>query len=242
MDKKHLLLSSLLLTSSLIANDAETVYNSTAKFFSFDNLSFNVNSTTKTESSHKSMSFFVAKGTKNDRSSLLMRFKDPSEIKCTAVLINKTNENTTNYLYFPSLNRTRIVPSGKSGNEIFGLGISYSELNPQNGTFEPLEEFTQKEEQYYKVIRTENTLQSHYIIKKSTSTIEKIIVYKNGKLEKEMVVEKITKIKDTPLITQWYINDRKKNRLISYSIDEKSISSKINFSLFQKNRLERCVF
>jgi hypothetical protein len=242
MNKKLLLISYLIIHSSLFAISAESVYNNTAKFFSFDNLSFNVYNTTKTKNSETSRSFFVAKGSKGGTSSLLMRFKEPQDIKCTAVLITKTNDNVTNYLYFPSLNRTKIIPSGKSGNEIFGLGISYSELNPQNGVFEPLEEFSEDGKQYYKVTRIENSLRSQYIIKKSTSTIEKIIVYKNDKLEKEMVVEKVLKIGETSLIIKWYIKDYKKDRIISYTIDEDSISSKVNFSLFRKNRLERCVF
>jgi hypothetical protein len=238
---KYLVLS-VVLGSVVFATTAESVYKNSANFFSFDNMSFHVKTTSKIRDKVKERGFFVAKASQQDKSSLLIRFTEPSDIKCTTVLINKKDSKATNYLYFPSLNRTRIVPAGKSGDEILGLGISYDELNQQGGLFEPLEVLTYKGEEYYRVKRLVDGIKNEYIIHKKTNTIRKVFVYKNNVLEKEMIVQKIHRLNNSSLVTKWYIKDKLKNRVITYTIDEDSISSNVNMSLFHKNRLSRCVF
>ncbi len=242
MRLERLLVTSLVLATSLVANSAESIYMNSARFLAFDNLKFNVNSVTTTEDYTKDRSFMVAKMTKGDNSSLLMRFEKPKNIKCTAVLLKKEKGETTNYLYFPSLNRTRLIPPSKKGSEVFGLGISYAELNAEGGEFAPLEEFIKDGVKYYKVTKLSDSVKSEYIINSASSAVESIKVYKDNTLEKEILMDKVTEFDKTKLITKWRINDLKKSRVISYSIDEKSVSSKVNSSLFRKNRLDRCVF
>ena len=237
-----LLISSVLLGSSLMANSAESIYMNSARFLSFENLKFSVSSVTTTKDYTKSRSFLVAKTTNGNDSSLLMRFKEPSDIKCTAVLLKKENESTSNYLYLPSLNRTRMIPQSKKGSEVFGMGISYSELNGEGGEFAPLEEFMKEGVKYYKVTKLSDPMKSEYTINGDTSEVQSIKVYKNNTLEKEILMDKVIDIDKIRLITKWRIKDLKKDRVIAYMIDEKSVSSKVKSSLFRKNRLDRCVF
>ena len=237
-----LFVTSFVLASALVANSAEAVYLNSARFLSFENLKFDVSSVTTKNGNSKNRSFLVAKRTEKDGSSLLMRFKEPRDIKCTAVLLKKEGDISTNYLYLPSLNRTRIIPQSKKGSEVFGLGISYSELNAEGGEFKPLEEFVKDGVKYFKVTRVADPMKSEYIINSISSEVESIKVYRGEILEKEILMDKVIEIDKVRLITEWRINDFKKGREISYSIDKSSISSKVNASLFRKNRLSRCVF
>ena len=152
--------------SSVFALSAQTVYDSSAKLFAFDNLSFTVNSTITTDSSQKERSFLVAKKTSKDASSLLIRFKKPSDIKCTAVLVNKKKSKQTNYVYFPALKRTRVIAKKDTNSEIFGLGISYAELNSDNDIFETLEEEVQDGYEYYKITKLKLNMRYVYFIDK----------------------------------------------------------------------------
>lgn len=228
--------------SSLFALSAESVYKSSAKLFAFENLTFTVNSTVEGESSRKKRSFLVAKKSSNDSSSLLIRFKKPSDIKCTAVLVNTKNEKSTNYVYFPALKRTRVVAKKDKNSEIFGLGISYAELNSENDTFETLEEIMQDSVKYYKITKLKSKMKYIYFINSQSSSIEKILTYKNTHLVKEIRIENIIKRGGNSLITQWSIDDFKKGKKLHYSIDKKSITSQLKASMFHKNRLQNCTF
>ena len=228
--------------SSLFALSAESVYNNSAKLFAFENLTFTVNSNVVGEGSQKKRSFLVAKKSSNETSSLLIRFKKPSDIKCTAVLVNTKKEKSTNYVYFPALKRTRVVAKKDKNSEIFGLGISYAELNSQNDSFEPLEEVMQDSVKYYKITKLKSKMKYIYYINSNSSSIEKILTYKNATLVKEIRIENIIKKGNNSLITKWSIDDFKKNKKLHYSIDEKSITSKLKSSMFHKNRLANCTF
>lgn len=241
---KKLLAASLLTFtySSAFALSAESVYKSSAKLFAFDNLSFTVNSTIEGNDSQKKRSFMVAKKTSDNAYSLLIRFKQPRNIKCTAVLVNKKEKQTTNYIYFPALKRTRVVAKKDTNREIFGLGISYAELNSQNDIFEKLEEVTVDKDEYYKITKLKQKMKYVYFINKKSSSIDKILTYKNNLLVKEIFIHKIIQKGTNSLITQWSINDLKKSKKLYYSIDEKTITANIKPSMFYKNRLNKCTF
>ena len=232
----------LLASASLYAVTAESVYADSAKLFAFDNLRFTVHSSIENDSSIKERDFIVAKESKNGDSSLLIRFENPNDIRCTAILVCNDGEETTNYLYFPALNRVRIIPQHEEESEVIGLGISYSELDAKGGEFAPLEEIVIDDMRYFKVTKKRGNTRSVYFINMATSSIEKIEVYASGKLQKEVVVEQISQVNQRDLITRWHVNDLKKNKRLSYWIDEKSISSSLTPALFYKNRLQRCTF
>jgi hypothetical protein len=242
MSKASLAFFLSLTYSSLFALSAESVYNSSAKLFAFENLTFTVNSRSTAGSSEEKRSFLVAKKSSAKSSSLLIRFKKPSDIKCTAVLVNTKNEKSTNYVYFPALKRTRVVAKKDKNSEIFGLGISYAELNSQNDTFEPLEEIMQDGVKYYKITKLKSKMKYIYFINSQSSSIEKILTYKNATLVKEIQIQNIIQKGSNSLITEWSINDFKKNKQLHYSIDEQSITSKLKSSMFHKNRLGNCTF
>ena len=228
--------------TSVFALSAETVYNSSAKLFAFDNLNFTVNSIIDNGSSPKKRSFLVAKKSSEDASSLLVRFKEPKDIRCTAILVITENQKTTNYLYFPSLKRVRVVPKKDQNSEIFGLGISYAELNSQNDVFEALEELIIEDQKYYKITKLKSKMKYVYFIKADTSTVQKIETYKNDELKKEIYIEEIMQKDGNSLITKWRINNIQKSKQLFYSIDKSSISSELKLSMFYKNRLGRCSF
>jgi hypothetical protein len=232
----------LFASASLYAVTAESVYADSAKLFAFDNLRFTVHSSIETDSSVNERNFIVAKESKNGDSSLLIRFESPNDIRCTAILVCNDGNETTNYLYFPALNRVRIIPQHEEENEVIGLGISYSELDAKGGEFAPLEEIDMDGTRYFKVTKKRGSTRSVYFINMATSIIRKIEVYTAGKLQKEVVIEQITQVNQRDLIMRWFVNDVKKNKRFSYWIDEKSISSKLTPSLFYKNRLQRCTF
>jgi len=241
---KKLLVTSLVTFTytSVFALSAQAVYDSSAKLFAFENLSFTVNSTITTKNSQKKRSFLVAKKTSNDSSSLLIRFKKPNDIKCTAVLVNKKKSLQTNYVYFPAFKRTRVVARKDANSEIFGLGISYAELNSDNDTFEKLEEEVRDGNKYYKITKLKSKMKYVYFINKENSSIDTILTYKKGTLLKEISIRKIIQKGGNTLITEWTIDDFKQNKKLAYFIDEKSITSKTKASMFHKNRLEKCTF
>ncbi|RLA81896.1 MAG: hypothetical protein DRG78_08435 [Epsilonproteobacteria bacterium] len=240
--KKIVGVTLLLFYSSAFALSAESVYNSSAKLFAFDNLSFKVNSTIKSKTTTKKRSFIVAKKSANKSSSLLIRFQEPKNIRCTAVLVKTESEKTTNYLYFPALKRVRVVPKKDQNSEIFGLGISYAELNSQGGDFQELEEVVIDKKKHYRITKLKSKMKYIYIIDAQTSVIKKIETYKKDTLQKEIFIkESITKAGNS-LITKWDINDIKNDKELFYSIDKKSISTKLKPSMFHKNRLGRCTF
>lgn len=243
MSGSRFLASALLFASAtLYAVTAESVYADSAKLFTFDNLRFTVHSSIKNGSSIKERTFIVAKESKKGDSSLLIRFENPNDIRCTAILVCNDGGETTNYLYFPALNRVRIIPQHEEESEVIGLGISYSELDAKGGEFAPLEEIAIDGTRYFKVTKKRGNTRSVYYINMATSSIEKIEVYASGKLQKEVVVEQVSQVDQRDLITRWHVNDLKKNKRLSYRIDEKSISSSLKPALFYKNRLQRCTF
>ncbi len=243
MPLSRFLASALLSASaSLYAVTAESVYAESAKLFAFDNLRFSVHSSIENDSSVKERDFIVAKESKSGDSSLLIRFGNPNDIRCTAILVCNDGEETTNYLYFPALNRVRIIAQHEEESEVIGLGISYSELDAKGGEFAPLEEIAIDGTRYFKVTKKRGNIRSVYFIDMATSIIKKIEVYTAGKLQKEVVIEQVTQVNQRDLIVKWHVNDLKKNKRLFYRIDEESISSKLTPSLFYKNRLQRCIF
>ena len=244
MRVRRLLIVSLLsfVPSAVFALDAQRIYDSSAKLFTFNNLGFNVNSIIDNGSSQKRRSFYVAKKSSQSANSLLIRFSEPKDIRCTAVLVNSEAEKTTNYIYFPALKRVRVVPKKDQHSEIFGLGISYAELNSQNDVLEKLEETVIKNQKYHKITKLKSNMKYVYLINADTLTIQKIETYKSDNLQKEIYIEEAIKIGENSLISKWHINDIKNSKKLFYSIDKNSISSKFKLSMFYKNRLARCTF
>ena len=96
--------------------------------------------------------------------------------------------------------------------------------------------------EYYKITKLKSKMKYVYFINKKNSSIDTILTYKKGTLLKEISIKKIIKKGKNTLITEWTINDFKKNKKLAYFIDEKSITSKTKASMFHKNRLEKCTF
>jgi len=226
----------------LYALDAQSVYANSSQLFSFDNLRFSVDSVIQKKDSQIHRSFIVAKQTQSTTSSLLIRFKKPTDIRCTAILLKKDAETRQNYVYFPALKRVRSVPMRDEEKEIVGLGVSYADINAQVGKFEPLEESSLNNVPVYKLIKKRKNRKSVYYIKQDDLTLSKIEIFLNEVLYKEVLVQKAIEIKGKKLIVQWSVNDIKKQQTLSYKINEDSISSKLAKNLFYKNRLQRCSF
>ncbi|MHC3994101.1 outer membrane lipoprotein-sorting protein [Thiomicrolovo sp. ZZH C-3] len=228
---------------SLCASEsAEAVYAKSAKLFSFGNLRFDVAMTVENSGNRQERSFMVAERQTGDASSLLIRFRSPQNIKCTAILIEREQENSSNAIYFPALKRVRIIPEQEEESEAVGMGISYAELDAKKGTFEPLEETQFKGNACYKVTLKRNGSRSVYYIDPSTSVIRRVEIFKGPQLQRVVNIDEVNRIDEQLLITRWQVNDLIKSRKLTYRVDTGSISRDIKRGLFHHNRLHRCTF
>lgn len=232
--------------SAAMANklDAQTVYNKSVHFFSQDNLSFIVQSTIENANgSTQQRRFLLAKHNPNaHESAVLIRFAAPDDIKCTAVLIQKQAQDTQRYAYFPALNRTRIIPESDKNKEIFGIGISYEELNKPKGDFEPLAQITRLNKPFYNVTVKSANGYSVYWIEAENFNLDSIEVYQQNTLQKKVTILTTAQVFGEKLITAWNVHEPASERVIHYTIDSASISNEVDSGLFHKNRLSRCLY
>ncbi|WP_345986386.1 outer membrane lipoprotein-sorting protein [Sulfurimonas sp. HSL-1656] len=228
---------------SLFASEsAEAIYAKSAKLFSFGNLRFDVAMTVENEGNRQERSFMVAERQSGDASSLLIRFRSPQNIKCTAILIEREQESSSNAIYFPALKRVRIIPEQEEESEAVGMGISYAELDAKKGTFEPLEETLLEGNACYKVTLKRNGNRSIYYIDPVTSVIKKVEIFKGPQLQRIVNIDEVDRFDEQLLITRWQVNDLIKSRKLTYRVDTQSVSRDIKQGLFYHNRLHRCAF
>ncbi|WP_345973315.1 outer membrane lipoprotein-sorting protein [Sulfurimonas diazotrophicus] len=228
---------------SLCASEsAEAIYAKSAKLFSFGNLRFDVTMTVENSGNRQERSFMVAERQTGDASSLLIRFRSPQNIKCTAILIEREQESSSNAIYFPALKRVRIIPEQEEESEAVGMGISYAELDAKTGTFDPLEETQFDGAACYKVTLRRKGNRSVYYIDAATSVIRKVEIFKGGQLQRVVSIDAVNRIDEQMLITRWQVNDLIKSRKLTYMVDTESVSRDIKRGLFHHNRLHRCTF
>ncbi|WP_428738136.1 outer membrane lipoprotein-sorting protein [Sulfurimonas sp.] len=232
-----------LFSSTLVAQSAQEIYEQSTKLFAYKNMRFEVQSVIKTDDSKELRSFLIAQEEEeNNNSSLLIRFSYPKDIACTSILSVQKDDQTTNYVYFPALDKVRIIPKKEQNSEVFGLGISYADLQTYDGIFTLVDELKYDGKEFYKISKQKGKYRSYYFIDKNDKVIDKIEFFKRDILEKEVFIDKVTQFQDKPLVTQWHVIDHKNNKTYLYRIKLDSLQTKPSTSLFYKNRLEQCNF
>ncbi|MEA3406357.1 MAG: outer membrane lipoprotein-sorting protein [Pseudomonadota bacterium] len=230
--------------SAIAIESAEEIYKKGVKIFVHKSIGAIIDSTIHYENGdQEKRAFFLAKKEQNsDKSSILIRFLEPDDIKCTAVLVNKIGDKDKRYAYFPALKRVRIIPESDKGKEVFGIGISYEDLGAPQGQFEEPKEIDREGVIHYQLTLVDSSKTSQYLIDSTSYQLKEMNVLKNGDLEKKVVINEIKPYFGDDLITSWNINYPKTNRSIQYSIRPDSITEKLKDSLFHKNKLKRCKF
>jgi len=233
------------ITSNAIAlESAEEIYQKGVKIFVHKSIGAIIDSTIHYENGdQEKRAFFLAKKEQStEKSSILIRFLEPDDIKCTAVLVNKIGEEDKRYAYFPALKRVRIIPESDKGKEVFGIGISYEDLGLPQGKFEEPKEIDKEGVIHYQLTLVDESKTSQYLIDSSSYQLKEMNVFKQGTLEKQVIINEIKPYFGDDLITSWDINYPQTNRSIQYSIRPDSITENLKNSLFHKNKLKRCKF
>ncbi|HHS99568.1 MAG TPA: outer membrane lipoprotein-sorting protein [Thiomicrospira sp.] len=230
--------------NALAMESAEDIYQKGVKIFVHKSIGAVIDSTIQYENGdQEKRAFFLAKKEQGpEKSSILIRFLEPDDIKCTAVLVNKVGEEDKRYAYFPALKRVRIIPESDKGKEVFGIGISYEDLGAPQGKFEEPKEIDKEGVLHYQLTLVDSNKTSQYLIDSTSYQLKEMNVFKNGDLEKKIVINEIKPYFGDDLITSWDISYPKTNRSIQYSIRPDSVTEKLKNSLFHKNKLKRCKF
>ena len=230
-----------LASSQLVPQD---LYTKSVTIFTHDNMSFVVDSEIfYGEELSESRSFMIASKKQDEQnSSMLIRFVAPQGIKCTAVLMNKSDEDLMRYVYFPSLKRVRVIPDSDKQKEVLGMGVSYEEMTQPKGIFEPVTEVLVDGQTFLKLVLIDQTKKTIFWISPNEFNLKKIQVFKEGVMQKEVLVDDIRTVFNEKVIFAWKIQDFMKQKTVSYRIKEESVSNQIDDSLFHKNRLKRCIY
>ncbi len=223
--------------------DAQRIFKESINVFSMPTIHFIVDAEINERGNKETRSFMIAKQTQNiDNYTLLMRFLSPMDIKCTAILINHTPKGMYRYAYFPSLNRVRMIPQQDSSKEILGMGISYDDLSDQKKNFSKAELITENNQKYYKLTQRTDYTHTIYYIGQHSRLLHKIEFFEQQHLTKRVLMMDTLEYQKQTMIKTWCIEDLKNTKTITFKIREKSVSDKINKQLFQKTKLDRCLF
>ena len=220
---------------------AQQIYQQSVNLFTFKELAFEVQSNTSYGNTvAEQRRFLVASKHNQPDSSLLIRFLQPKEIQCTSILMNKSADSLSRYVYFPALNRIKRVPDSDKQKEMMGMGISYAEIDKPEGQFLPLEELELDGRVVYKVTLNDGQKSMQAWVEKATMNLIKLEKFENNKLLKTMMVNATKKIYQQKMITDWNIQDFELDRQIHYQVIENTIQVQVDRNLFRKNLLKRC--
>ncbi|MDA3808184.1 MAG: outer membrane lipoprotein-sorting protein [Thiomicrorhabdus sp.] len=222
--------------------DAQTIYDRSVNIFSSKNIYFIVDSDIHyADGGTEERAFILAKkSSATDESSILIRFLAPSNIKCTTVLVNKSADQTSRFAYFPALNRTRVIPEKDKQKEVFGIGISYEDLNKPSGLFLPVKIVEKSGKKFYQLTLKDGAKSSVYLVSIGDYLLTEMTVFRDEQLEKRVKIHQVETFFREKMITSWEVFNPKKNRTIQYKIRPESIQLAAPASLFFKNSLSRC--
>jgi len=241
LDRWRILKILLLSSSSLLAlPSAQEIYQTSIKVLSVDKIKFQVKSEMKSGTYTQKQIFSLARVGNDSKSSSLICFLYPKSIKGTAILLKKNFQESSVLVYFPSLGRTRLIPKEKENDEAFGLGLSFAEIQNKTTKLKNLGEFSKNSKIYYKIEKDLAKEKTIYIIDKENMVIQKMSIYKNKKLVKEVFIDSLVMFHNKKMISKWHIIDYVKNKETLYSIDKKSITSTFNKKIFRRNAITHC--
>ncbi|WP_321324895.1 outer membrane lipoprotein-sorting protein [Thiomicrorhabdus sp.] len=224
--------------------DAQEIFTKSVNIFTHKHMSFVIDSDIfYGEGVKEQRSFFIAsKKQDKDNAALLLRFVAPQDIKCTAVLINKTDDQLQRYVYFPSLKRVRVIPESDKQKEVLGMGISYEEMTQPKGEFEAVKKVELDGKNQLQLNLIDGHKKTVIYVEPDSFDLKKILVYQDNVLQKEVDIKDIRNLFNQKIIFNWSIKDMLKKRTIDYAIRQDSVVNSVDDGLFYKNRLKRCIF
>lgn len=221
---------------------AKEIYQQSVNIFTHANMQFIVDSSIEYagEVSEKRAFKVVTKKRDENNSNVLLRFIEPVDLKCTAILLNKEQGDISRFIYFPSLKRVRVVPESDKQKEVLGMGISFAEMTKPKGSFDPVLLNYLKGKKVTQLTLLEDDKKTIFLIDPETLNLLQIEVFEDKQLTKRVEVFEVKEMFAEKVITQWKINDFKKKRLINYQVRVDSIVNEVDNTAFYKNRLKRC--
>lgn len=241
MDTGRLLIAlGFSIVSLYAAPSASDIYQKTVKVLSIPEIKFQVSSIITSGNYLEKQMFSLSRMEKDGESSLLICFASPSKVKGTAMLLKKNKSDSQTLVYFPALDRVRIVPKQNEKEEAFGLGLSYSEMQNNKDDLSFLKPITIRGESYYQLLKNSEGKKTIYTISMEGLVLKKMEVYDDNQLQKEVFIDEVKELHGKTIITKWHINDRIKNQTLAYDINEESIQTVIDTKLFNQTALTHC--
>lgn len=241
MDIGRLLITlGLSIASLCAAPSASEIYQKTVKILSIPQIKFQVLSTIKSGNYLEKQMFSLARMEGERESSLLVCFASPSKIKGTAMLLKKSKSDSQTFVYFPALDRVRLVPKQNEKEEAFGLGLSYSEMQNSKEELRFLKTITDHGKSFYQLLKKADETQTIYTISVDDIVLKKMDVFENGQLQKEIFIDEVKELRGQMIITKWHIMDHIKNETLSYDINEASIQTVVDSKIFTQSALTHC--
>jgi hypothetical protein len=222
------------------APSASEIYQKTVKVLSIPEIKFQVSSTITSGNYVEKQTFSLSRMEKGGESSLLICFASPSKVKGTAMLLKKNKNNSQTLVYFPALDRVRLVPKQNEKEEAFGLGLSYSEMQNTNEDVSLLKTITQNGQSYYQLLKYCDGSKTIYTISVNDLILKKMDIFEENELQKEVFIDEVKELHGKTIITKWHINDRIKNQTLAYDINEESIQTVVDTKLFNQTALTHC--
>jgi uncharacterized protein (DUF342 family) len=230
----------LSVVSLYAAPSASEIYQKTVRVLSIPEIKFQVSSTITSGSYLEKQMFSLSRMEKDGESSLLICFASPTKVKGTAMLLKKNKNDSQTLVYFPALDRVRLVPKQNEKEEAFGLGLSYSEMQNTKEDLSLLKTITQHGQSYYQLLKNCDGSKTIYTISVDNLILKKMDIYEENELQKEVFIDEVKELHGKPIITKWHICDHIKNQTLSYDINEDSIQTVVDSKLFSKTALTHC--
>ncbi|MDD2368327.1 MAG: outer membrane lipoprotein-sorting protein [Sulfuricurvum sp.] len=241
MDTGRLLIALGISVASLYAApSASEIYQKTVKVLSIPEIKFQVSSTITSGKYLEKQIFSLSRMEKDGESSLLICFASPSKVKGTAMLLKKNKNDSQTLVYFPALDRVRLVPKQNEKEEAFGLGLSYSEIQNNKEDLSFLKTVTQHGEACYQILKNKDGVKTIYTITVNDLVLKKMDIFENELLQKEVFIDEVKELHGKTIITKWHINDHIKNQTLVYDINEDSIQTVVDSKLFTQTALTHC--
>lgn len=228
------------IASLYAAPSASDIYQKTVKVLSIPEIKFQVSSSITSGNYLEKQMFSLSRMEKEGESSLLICFASPTKVKGTAMLLKKNKSDSQTLVYFPALDRVRIVPKQNEKEEAFGLGLSYSEMQNNKDDLSFLKPITLHGESYYQLLKNTEGTKTIYTVSMGDLVLKKMEVYEDNQLQKEVFIDEVKELRGKTIITKWHINDHIKNQTLAYAINEDSIQTVVDSKLFTQTALTHC--
>lgn len=243
MDTGRILILALTFSASILnaAPDALEIYRNSIKVLSIPQIKFSVTSLLSSGSFQEKRVFSLSRNENGGESSLLICFAAPSQIRGTAMLLKKKPDVSQTYVYVPALERVRLIPKQQENEEAFGLGISYAEMEGEQGNITYIKSLVESGKPYHMICKENGSSKTYYTVSATSNVVKKMSVYDNNRLSKEIIIDDVTEMSEKTVITKWHINDFVRQETLAYTIDEASIKKgNLNPKEFSLSQLNRC--